>query len=325
MKIRLIILCLLYAPFFYCLGEFFVLDKNVSLKRKDFIIFFNEKSPFINNLKKFSYKYYSQLSPSKISTICIGEDKYLFYCPQSDGFPIRDIFYDSFEQSLDQPNDKVLKAVLTHPKTYYLDIPSKIRVYSEKWPLARGIIHQYNYADRAEEMYSKLLQNHFFSIRANEKILLNSKDKYIYFFRDTHWTPIGAYVVLKAMNLPFFNEVQFKLGKTLEADLVAMSNSLIGSQFEYADNKVLVENPEVNVRVLKKDRIRKFLNSTSTGPTILVVGDSFRESFSVALSGMSRVVDEYHVSSFDEKMIDIKKYDYIFVLRAERYIYKNIL
>ncbi|GEM_PF-6017173 len=324
MKSKKIVNIILILPFLICLSEFFMRSPKFSMKARDFKKFFENESLVMRGIKSVTFKYFVQISPYKISTICPGTNNFAFYCTIVDGNPVSNAFYDKVSTPRKILKDTILNRIEGQKNIYYLDIPSKMRMYSDYWPLSVGVEKQYLISNIAEELYSARPIK-YYSIKKNESVLNNHMSDYIYYYKDTHWTPIGAYHLIESLNLDFFKKIEFQKTETFGGDIVSIANNLVGGTLEASDKRVVNGDDQVKVENLHDLQFRTFTNSGVQKNNILIIGDSFRESFSEAMAPMVHHIDEYHRSFFEEQTIDYSKYDYIFVLRTERYMPDSVL
>lgn len=304
MRIKLIIISfILILPTLIFVGEY-KLNTDKSFKRKEFIKYFHEKSNLIKPLRKIGFEYQKFMGATKIGSICLSKTQSLYYCPTTDGDPLKDLF--SEVNVGDRVRDPLVNKLRGYSNFYYFDIPSRLRVFTEDIRMPFKIEKNDLLSRKVAELYTSVFGSHYKSIAANTKVLERYKDEYIYYYRDSHWTPYGAYKLIESMNFPFFRELKFKKRVEYIGETADMANTFFGTKYESIDYMLEA------IPLEKKANVK-----------ILLLGDSYRFSLSDTLSAMVEEVRAESSVSPDFSKINLETYDYIFVVRVERYM-RNI-
>jgi hypothetical protein len=308
---------ILFIPFFAVIAEYSFQKKAIP-SRKDLKNFINDGSIINLGVKKIGVGIKEIIGSKKFGNICVGKNDFLFYCPEQDGSPLLDLFgnFSPIDRKFMMP----LKSVLTphKDKVFYLTVPNKSKVYSEYLPYSvyfksHGIAPWMSIQDK-----DLLDSKKYLSIGQLEKIL-SAKDEYpTYYKQDTHWNSWGAYLALKALNISgITEEIKFKIENYPHPDIISLIAAM-GKTIEPADQKIVPTSYEVKLEG-DENSIAHFYNQAKTNK-VLVIGDSFRTSFSPVLAQYFHQIDEVHLKNFSKHQLNLSDYQYIFVIQVERYL-----
>lgn len=211
-------------------------------------------------------------------------------------------------------------------KTYFLVLPNKANVYREYLP---DFIHFYREKSRTEEVVTAAFDDGINNLVYPKQELIDGKnDGTTYYRQDTHWNAFGSFIGFKKMMKmmepeydDFDYEVKYEARENF-GDLIHATGIM-----NYLKDTVpeVTYLPENQYSLQKDEEFSKYNNVTvsinETAPikkTLLIVGDSYRESIKKYFYRVySRVID-LHRQDFKYAIVEKYKPDIILHENVER-------
>ena len=303
--------------------------KDITNFPKNYENYFNDHLPFKNEIRKTrSNILYNIFNISSSPRVIVGEDGWLFYNSRvAEGVDTisdyRNIIKynkqekENIKNSLLDTRDKLKENNINF---YVLVTPNKENVYSDK--LEKIIKRGNNSKSRTEDLIEYLKENSDLNIiYPKDQLINNRKINETYYKYDTHWNSYGAYLgvseLMKTIDTEFeIPEVAITKQKK-SGDLARMN--LIQNT---TNNEPIINNfyDDINYECVEDVEFKKCnSNEALYDKTLLVVGDSFRESTIQFLSKIYKETIFIHRNYYKEDLI--KKYDVNIVIyeAVERY------
>lgn len=312
--------------------------KNIDSYFNDFSKYYDENLPFRQYIRKlYANMRFYLFRESLNDVVLIGKNDgeksltWLFYKNDNDGKnPVREaqgILTYSEQEKLNILNNIIENTEKLKEKNielYYVIIPNKENVYKEKLPDNINIVNNYN---RTEELVGYLKEKNINIIYPIEELKNGKNIVQTYWRQDTHWNDYGAFIGLKKiMNEiePTYNEFDIKLNisdpEIIYKDLVNLSEI----KDIFRDNKINVEYKNQIDFYIEERTMKDILRFTYCGEakydkTVIILGDSFRETFVKYFSKIYKKVVYVHISDYKKEMIEKYKPDIVIFETVERY------
>jgi hypothetical protein len=308
---------ILFIPLLAAIFEY-TYQKNAIPSRKEIVKYIKDGSIINLYVKTIGVKLKEIIGSKKFGNICLGSHEYLFYCPEQDGIPLLDI-YGNFSP-LGRQFKMPLKTELNNfsERVYYLTVPNKSRIYTEH--ISYNVFFKDVGIAPWTNIQEKDLLNskQYLSVGRLEELLKAPNIYPTYYKQDTHWNYWGAYLALRALGLPEVKEeIHFKVDHYPHPDILGLLAAL-GYVVEPSDQKYLPTNYQIRGEGDEKS-IARFYNEAKSN-RVLVIGDSFRTSFTPIVAQYFGQVDEVHLNNYSSQNFNLSEYKYIFIIQVERYL-----
>ncbi len=281
-----------------------------------------------------SYLVLGEISSVQVITC---SDKWLFYSSKTDGNPIED--FEGTNGFSQQEMDLICQSALIAQKEIenrgikfeILVAPNKENIYSEYMP------KKYKHAQksRTDLLIDYLTIKGVNIVSPKKELLDNHIDKQLYYWYDTHWNQLGAYIGVKKVLLQWniiMPELQAESVKTKELfgnyhycavdDLAQMAGlkAFFRDEIEYEVVGTIPLDWDLFQAEQDSGEISHFHNKTaSISAKMFLVGDSFRSAMVPALCEQFSDVYVIHRASYSKDMLDYVQPDYMLVEYVERY------
>lgn len=303
------------------------------IKKVDSLWSVYKKKSFSNIDSEITY--YSLGEISSIQVIK-GNDKWLFYASRTDGDVIADFEgrnkYTSLEMDRITESSLLMQNEMEKRNIEFavLVVPNKENVYAEYMP------EKYVYSDlsRTEELVD-YMKNRGVNIVFPKEQLIENKGLQEYYYYDTHWNQLGAYVGVKEtlliwdINLPdisdrtiYSKELYNNFHCCAEDDLAKMVglSNIFSDEKEYEINGTISTDWDLFESEQDDEKISHFHNDMAINDAkIFLVGDSFRTSMVPSLREQFKDLYVVHRSYYSNDMLDEINPDYLIVEYVERY------
>ncbi|MBR1815773.1 MAG: hypothetical protein IJ763_03640 [Lachnospiraceae bacterium] len=306
---------------------------------------------FDDKIKQFDYRWYNSMygkdSLSKTDStitymtidevisnnVLMGNNGWLFYKSKSDGDSIADYegtnlysndYMDSILENLSFVQDKFESMGI---EFVILVAPNKENIYYEYMP------DKYIHADisRTDILIDYLYDNDINIVNPKQELLHYHNDFQLYYYYDTHWNQLGAYIGVRAIasfwgeNMPNLDACSISSKKLSEVDYPFASDDLaemIGLK-DYLINEMEYEIKETvptEQALYGEDIVSYFHNSNAENDLkVLLIGDSFRTAMIPALRMMYTDVYVVYKLDYSSKILDEICPDRVIVEYVERY------
>jgi hypothetical protein len=254
-----------------------------------------------------------------LGNVHFGKNGKLFYLPKSDGNVWNDLYGNKVVQKdFSEKWNNYFDKFKSHPGYYFIVAPNKERVLVKNLNLY--VLPQLELGTRPYDLMPRK-QNVVFP---GEDLLEDD-----YFVSDTHWNLLAAQKVirkvfkLKNIDTKYLDSIN-KDESLREGDITRMINTSYFTFYPSLNReKDLSLRPDrTDKTVVIHEEIELFKNRSSHyNLSVLVIGDSFRESIASLLADMTATV---HSVKFNQKEylenLKLSDYDLILDVRVERYL-----
>ena len=305
--------------------------KNVKTYASDYENYFNDHLPFKNKILKFrATLLYHLFQTSASEKVIVGKNGWFFYnsvVTESPNNSIQDyqkINSYSEQEMLNIKNviDSDIQKFNENGIDYYILVgPNKEIIYEDYMPNTIKRNKKYQ-VSRTEQLVDFLKDDGKVKIVYPKTLLIeNRKVEDTYFKYDTHWNDYGAYLgAMEVLKLMGKNETESKIkfGKQLTVGDLAVMN-LMSSSLMNKEPVILNFHDNV-IYTCKEDT--EFKNCVSENAkydeTILIVGDSFRNSMAPYFAKLFKHAIIVHRNYYTPTMIDKYHPDLIVNVTVER-------
>lgn len=322
-------------------------DKNNRLSERGLISFVDSSIKSVNSLwtishnslfskvdSLFTYKMVGEIVNSQVLN---GSDKWLFYKSKTDGDSIADyegtnsFTTDELKQAIDKSKITQNEVEKRGIKFEITIIPNKENIYSEYMPET----YKHSEISRTDNLIKKLKENGVNVVSPKQELLDNHINYQLYYYYDTHWNQLGAYIGVKDVlaewniQMPNLSECSIHKKNLRENyhycgvdDLAQMVGliSLFDDEIEYEVDKSISMDWKRFETEQNNFQISHFTNKKARQhEKILLVGDSFRSSMIPSLSQIFSDVYVVHRDYYSENMLDEIGPDYLIAEYVERY------
>lgn len=209
------------------------------------------------------------LCSNKINdTVYIGKNWWLFYLEYSskDDFIGKKYFSkeqkENFKNRIEQINNYLQQKQI---KFILIIVPNKEQIYYDNMPCT---IKKYNEFNRTDDLLKYLDKN--FIVYPKKQMQKLSKDYELYYKYDSHWTELGAYIVLQEINQRIYNMKNYLDKNLVYYDYSLTSPNDIVQMFYFDD--IFKENFKVRIKE------QSLYNDKNDKKTVVLVGDSFKDT-----------------------------------------------
>jgi len=359
--ILILFLIVLYVPYisFQFIGKYLEVDtsENRNLAEKPVLDFssiksivrfpsqfdnyWNDHLPYRNLIKQADASIrYDWLKISPDSRVIIGKNDgkpdyvWLFYNAVKDGNPIGDITGAKVFKSEDKTtiyesiteNTKKLKE--KNIELYYLVVPNKSTIYSEKLPDSIKTVDKTRTDDMIEYLENANIDN---AVYVKKELMEAKKTADTYYHLDTHWNNYGAFLgtkeLMKRIDSDFHLFDDFEItGDTYVIKRGDLYN-FININKDFYDKTIGVKNQYIvpyQTTVLE-DSLRLTNNEHyQYDQCVMIIGDSYRGAIIQYFASLYKEVIHMHRNDYESAMIDKYQPDIIISVGVERYSY-NVL
>ena len=282
---------------------------------------------------------YTYLTTGQIasSQVVCGTEGWMFYKSPNDGNSMAD--YEGTNRYSDQELRSMLLSVLKVQKEAerrgisfaMLVPPNKENVYSEYMPK----MYRHEPVSSTDLLIEYLKDGGVCICSPKSEMLGCCRDHQLYYFCDSHWNQLGAYIGIKAVldewgiGVPPLSEKEI-IARPLKEnyhdsandDLARMAGLL---KFFDHEKEYLIEGsvqPDWDMYSGEQNRgsLSIFINKEAkTDKTLMLVGDSFRTAMIPTLREMFREVYVIHRLSYDPEMLETVHPDCLIAEYVERY------
>lgn len=297
--------------------------------------FYNDRLPYKTALRSFLARAnYALFHDSLSSEVVIGNDGYLFYDNPEDGDPIKDA--QGIAQYSNEETQEMMFAIKENQtiadsigaSLYYFTIPNKENVCFQYLP---DYYTKVNDVTRFAKLQKQLQANDIASYDCIKQLM--TSDQQVYFKQDTHWNKRGAYVgtlaYLKAvhpqLDEAWLRNVSFDDGEEdyQITDLIRLS-MLTNTLKDVKPVETFHPEMDVNWYALYDSTVIESVNDDAPlNETLLVVGDSFRNSMMPFLSKAYRRCFFVRRDNYYSAYLSWLDPDEIMMEGVERYAYDN--
>lgn len=288
-----------------------------------------KKSLFSKMDSLFTYCTTSEIASQQVLK---GSNGWLFYKSTTDGNTIGD--YEGTNFYSQEEIDAMLNIALSVQEEVekrgiqfaLLLAPNKENVYAQYMPDS----YTYSPVSRTSELHQILAKNGVNSHFPKQALQDNAKNHQLYYYGDTHWNQLGAYVGIQEVLRSWCIEIPDLASQKIVSrpqnpnnmDLVRIAGlqPFLNNDLEYefsgygsaiADNS----NEEFN----KQNLIHTTNTNAKVNASLLLVGDSFRLSMTPVLSELFSDFYVIHRSDYSNDLLDKINPDYLIVELVERH------
>lgn len=282
---------------------------------------------------------YTYITTGQISSTLVvkGKDKWLFLKSKGDSDSIAD--YEGTNTYSDEEMDRMLMGCLNVQENLknrgiqlvFLINPNKEIVYSKYMP----VIYKKAKYTRTDKLIKYLSDNGVNILSSKKELIERSQTPQLYYYYDTHWNQLGAYIGARKALSGFGIEIpplsdrqwtQYELSNRdhycADRDLARIAGlaRVLDDETEY-----IVDGTEpMNWIDFKEEQeggeMSVFYNPKANNPSVLLlVGDSFRTSMVPVLRETFKYVFVVKDSTYTPQMLDEIKPDYMIIEYVERY------
>lgn len=254
-----------------------------------------------------------------LGNVHFGKNGKLFYLPKSDGNVWNDLYGNKVvKKDFSEKWNNYFDKFKSHPGYYFIVAPNKERVLVKNLNLY--VRPQLELGSRPYDLMPRK-QNVVFP---GEDLLEDD-----YFVSDTHWNLLAAQKVirkvfkLKNIDTKYLDSIN-TIEEVKQGDITRMINS---SYFTFYPSlnaeKGLTLRPDFTKKKIIIDGGFEVFKNTSPhyNLSVLVIGDSFRDSVASLLADMTASVHSVHFGQKDSlENLNLNDYDLIMDIRVERYL-----
>jgi hypothetical protein len=311
-----VFITLLLLPLVFVLCEYQIAMSKPPTSPKKFERFFSEHSILGKGVRSVGAHIKQWVGAPKIGNVCFGENGFLFYCTQTDGTPMENIAAQSKKPLKAYEMDHKEKLMPFANKLYVILAPNKERIFWNEFFASRYVAPHESGAYFVTESSLALVAGHYLGVADLTRIF--NKNQEAYYKQNTHWTSKGAYEALKALNLPEVeSNLNFQVKHHGGPDLIFLLNRA-GVDLAHIDKTFKPSKYEVTHQ--KGEREEEIFTNPARSGKVLVIGDSFREAFTPVVAQFFGQITDVHVNKFRPELYDLTGYNYIFLIRVERYV-----
>lgn len=297
----------------------------------EFENYYNDHVPFrakLTNLwANINHKIFNTTIDNK--DVIIGKDGWLFYRGE-EGQSVEQIqaiekySIDDKIQILNNLQISVNKFNDMGIQTFIFIVPNKENIYREYLPDTIPIKNDVSFA---EDLITYIRNNSKLNVVYPKQELLNAKQNYqIYKKSDTHWNDVGAFIGTIALQKAIDPNFIYDTNNIEVAELDEKDNrdlAQMASLEDIYDNKVVVKDfyPEIEYTVSDRFLYEEYISNSENDKTILIIGDSFRESMRPYFSKLYKRVCYMHRDKYywNANLVEEINPDIIIIQAIERY------